>query len=347
LKSERYYGLALALGGAEISMQELTSLYALLANEGKWFPLKMVAAHSTEKGRPLLSKEASYLVAEMLKETDKPQSGWNNNQLSQHISWKTGTSSGYRDAWTVGIVGPYVLSVWIGNFNNQSNPAFIGKEIAAPLFFEIISGLKQQIDFTPRQVHLQRMHLTEVEVCKVSGMLPNHYCPEKVKTWFIPGKSPIKVDNIHREIAIDQRTGLRACQFDQHTRFEVYEFWPSDLLTIFKRAGLQRKQPPAMDPACVFNSKIGDGFAPQITSPQSEIKYVARLSDHTNSLLPLTAVVDADVKNLYWFVNETFLGKSGRDKPFLWQTASGRFIIRVVDDFGRSDARNVNVVLET
>lgn len=58
----------------------------------------------------------------------------NDGSLQLPIAWKTGTSSGYRDAWTVGVFGPYVLAVWIGNFDNQANPAFIGKEIAAPLF---------------------------------------------------------------------------------------------------------------------------------------------------------------------------------------------------------------------
>ncbi len=81
----------------------------------------------------------------MLKDTSPP--GINEGVSPwQHlpVSWKTGTSSGYRDAWTVGVFGPYVLAVWMGNFNNQGNPALIGKDIAAPLFFEIANAIRAQ-----------------------------------------------------------------------------------------------------------------------------------------------------------------------------------------------------------
>ena len=57
------------------------------------------------------------------------------------VAWKTGTSWGFRDAWSAGVVGPYVLVVWIGNFNGQGNPAFIGLDAAAPLFFRVADAL--------------------------------------------------------------------------------------------------------------------------------------------------------------------------------------------------------------
>jgi penicillin-binding protein 1C len=263
------------------------------------------------------------------------------------IAWKTGTSSGYRDAWTIGIVGPYVLAVWIGNFNNQGNPAFIGKEVAAPLFFEITTALNAELGALPATaINPNYLHLTKVAVCKSSGMLPNHYCPDTEQAWFIPGKSPIKIDNIHREVAIDPHTGLRACKFDQDTRFEVFEFWSSDLLQVYQRAGLQHRSPPAYDPQCTLNSKVGEGFAPQIISPQTQVNYIARISAARTTIIPLTAVVDADVKQVYWFLNENFLGKSARDKTFLWNARPGRFVIRVVDDYGRSDARDINIQAE-
>lgn len=342
LKSETYYGLALVLGGAELSMQELVGLYAALANDGVWHPLRFSKAQKYDMGKRLLSPEASFLVLEMLKGAD-PRGGnyGTKRRNSKTFAWKTGTSSGYRDAWTVGVVGPYVIAVWIGNFNNQSNRAFIGKEIAAPLFFEIVAALN-----LPSQSNTENrpelMHLTQVNVCKASGMLPTRYCTDTEKIWFIPGKSPIKSDTIHREVAIDMRTGLRACHFNEYTRFEVYEFWSSDLLQIFKRAGIARRLPPPYDPSCTVPMKPG-GFQPQIISPQLQVDYVARLN--TKTIIPFSAVVDADVSNVYWFLNETFLGKESRDQPFMWQAKPGNYVLRVVDDYGRSDARNLKVRL--
>ena len=344
LKSERYYGLALVLGGAELSMQELLGMYAVLANEGEWQALRFTKNQAEEPGKRLLSAEASYLVLDMLKDTDRPSAS---THFSIPVSWKTGTSSGYRDAWTAGIVGPYALAVWIGNFNNQGNMAFIGKEIAAPLFFEIASALHAQTGpLIALPHHPQRLHLTKVDVCKESGMLPNHFCPDTESVWFIPGKSPIKVDTIHREVAINRKTGLRTCHFDHDTRFAVYEFWSSDLLDIYKRTGLQRRLPPPFDAACTLDNKSDSGFSPQIASPRTQVEYIARLGDSKSLIVPFSAVVDADVKQVYWFLNENFLGKSARDKPYLWQAKPGRFVIRVVDDSGRSDARTVVVLQE-
>lgn len=347
LKSESYYGLALVLGGAELSMEELASLYATLANDGVWQPLRYVKEDNVlaSADKRLLSPEASFLVLDMLKETPLP----NDDAISQslQVSWKTGTSSGYRDAWTMGVVGPYVLAVWIGNFNNQGNPVFIGKEIAAPLFFDIIHAIHtQQVPLTNLQHYPERLHLTKVDVCKASGMLPSRYCIDTEKVWFIPGKSPIQTDTVHREIAIDNKTGLRACRFDQNTRFEIYEFWSSDLLNIFKRAGIQRRIPPPYDPSCTLGSKSSAGLSPQIISPQTQVNYVVRVNSMKDTLIPLTAVVDADVTNVYWFLNATFLGKTPRQQSFLWHAKPGKYVIRVVDDYGRADAREINVHLE-
>jgi penicillin-binding protein 1C len=60
------------------------------------------------------------------------------------IAWKTGTSWGFRDAWSAGIVGPYILVVWIGDFEDQGNPSFVGADAAAPLFFRIADALNLQ-----------------------------------------------------------------------------------------------------------------------------------------------------------------------------------------------------------
>ena len=113
----------------------------------------------------------------MLKNT--PRNDLSYNQLAPiPVSWKTGTSSGYRDAWTIGSFGPYVLAVWIGNFDNKSNPAFVGKDIAAPLFFELVDAIKQEkgplqsVTKDPEQ-----LHLTRVEVCKASGYVANPLLP--------------------------------------------------------------------------------------------------------------------------------------------------------------------------
>lgn len=341
LKAESWYGLSLALGGAELSMQELASLYAMLVNDGLWHPLRLREDEPVTVSKRLLSPEASFLVLDMLKDTPQP------NQRYQQgtISWKTGTSSGYRDAWTVGNFGPYVLAVWIGNFNNSGNPAFVGKNIAAPLFFELIDAVRHEKGSIPRlDKHPEQMNLTRIPVCKASGMLPTRYCHDQEMTWFIPGKSPIKTDTIYREVAIDNSTGLRTCHFDDNTRFEIYEFWPSDLLKIFRQAGIQRRIPPFFSPDCAFSSNHAS--RPQITSPQMDLHYIVRANSNDKNTIPLSAITDGDVSALYWFVDDKFLAKTRADKTVMWAAKAGKYVLRVVDDHGLADARDVVVELE-
>lgn len=342
LKSDSFYGLSLALGGAELSMQELSGLYAMLANEGVWRPLRMKKNEPIRAGKRLLSPEASFLVWDILKETAKPDGSNINTHQSIPVSWKTGTSSGYRDAWTVGIFGPYVLTVWIGHFDNKSNPTFIGKTIAAPLFFELVNAITHERSPMPEiNNNPIGMNLVQVEVCRASGMLPTRYCHDTDMSWFIPGKSPIHTDTIYREVAIDSTTGLRTCHFDDNTRFEIYEFWPSDLLAIFKQAGIQRRIPPFYDAKCALKSSAS--LKPQITSPQTESHYILRINTLSARTIPFTAVTDAEVKTVYWFANDTYLGNSLAPDAFLWTAKPGNFIIRVVDDHGLSDAKDIRV----
>lgn len=339
LKPENFYGLALSLGGAELTVHELASLYVMLVNEGVWHPLRHRHNESFEPGIRLLSPEASYLVLDILKDTPRPDSG---RALSQAVSWKTGTSSGFRDAWSVGAFGPYVLTVWVGNFNNQGNPALVGKKIAAPLFFELINAIHHEKGLMPTmESYPENLLLKKVEVCKASGMMPTRFCLERELTWFIPGKSPIKSDTIYREVAIDSATGLRTCHINKQTHFEVFEFWPTDLLKIFKQAGIQRRTPPPYSSDCLLVETIG--LSPQITSPQAELRYIISTAASQKTQIPLTAVVDGDVALLHWFINDTYLGKVRPDKAFIWSATAGKFVVRVVDDHGRSDVRDIIV----
>lgn len=341
LQPEKYYGLALTLGGAELTMQELAALYGVLANDGTWKPLKSCENLNSNQFEKLFSAEAAFLIRDILKNTPLPDEQFIlPEKLKNIISWKTGTSSGYRDAWSIGLVGHYVLAVWIGNFDNTSNHAFVGKNIAAPLFFNLAASLWQTegtISSLPQSATL--LNIKQILVCKDSGLLPTKFCKDTELSWFIPGKSPIKTDTIHREIAINKKTGLRTCHFDKNTEFKIYEFWPTDLLKIFKEAGIQRRTPPLFESDCTMISDMG--LSPQMTSPQADLKYIMHSSSAT---IPLAAVTDSDVNRLYWFVNNVLLGPAQRDQPFIWHPKPGKFTIRVVDDHGRSDARDIDVI---
>lgn len=345
-----HYGLSLVLGGAEISMQSLARLYAMLANQGRLRSLKMTADTVYEQEQQLLSEAGSWLTYKMLTENSRPEQSYQNQWLRHPmpVAWKTGTSYGYRDAWSVGIFGPYVLAVWVGNFNGQGNPALVGRKMAGPLFFKLVDAVRadnpQIADYQPASPHTVK----QVKVCALSGQIPGKVCPITLHGEFIPGVSPIKKCDIHREIAIDTSTGLRACRDSAQTRKAVYEFWPSDLLAVFREAGIARRLPPPYLPACqqqaVYNTT---GVKPAISSPYEHVNYYIRAEQtlHQSQEIPLTAITDADVRDVYWFANEEFLGKTKAQKPLFWKMRPGAYKLRVIDDHGRADVRQLNVLL--
>ena len=189
-----------------------------------------------------------------------PRPGMSTIAGSDAIFWKTGTSQGFHDAWSVAVFDHYVLAVWVGNFDGKSNPAFVGRSCAAPLLFQVVDAMRATGRARARPHEPPpNANLRRVEFCAVSGELPTAACTHRVTGWFIPGVSPISQCEIHREILIDDATGLRV-QSDDGTRKlhrEVYEFWPSDLLALFEQAGLPRR-----DAAAVFARQFGRSAFP-------------------------------------------------------------------------------------
>jgi len=337
-----HYGLGVVLGTAETTMEDLARLYAMLGNGGLLKPLRRAASDPVEPGVRFLSADAVFLTMDSLKANPRPRQSfreeWRAGALP--VYWKTGTSWAFRDAWAAGVFGRYALVVWIGDFRGEGNPEFVGAEAAAPLFFEIADALRARGPLRDAYA-LGQSGLTAVslEVCAVSGATPGPHCPRRAKTWFIPGVSPIAACEVHREILVDAR-GRRACGH-AGARAEVFEFWPSDLLRIFRQAGIARRAPPAYDPACGLTERSGRGAPPRITSPLSGVTYHASAADP--GPIALSAVADADAVELYWFADGALVGRAPAGKPVFWTPRPGKSTVRVVDDQGRADARGVEV----
>ncbi|WP_242108649.1 penicillin-binding protein 1C [Luteimonas aquatica] len=348
LASERHYGLALVLGGGEVTMEELARLYAMLGNDGLLKPLRWRAQDPASGGTALLSPEAAFIVRDMLLRNPRPDIGTASGVRELPVAWKTGTSWGFRDAWSAGLVGPYALVVWMGNFDGSANPALVGVDAAAPLFFSIVDGLRavrgaDDLREPPRRWPL---NLKRVEICRASGDLPNAWCPQRGWTWFIPGKSPIRVSTVHRAVAVDRDTGRPACgRIDPaRVRMEVYEFWPTDLARVFAQAGIPRRAPPAGADCAIDDG--GLGAAPRIQSPLRATRYTLRLSRPQQSAIALSASVDAGVSRVFWFSGGNYIATTRAGESASWTPPqAGLFRLSAVDDHGRADTRDVEVAI--
>jgi penicillin-binding protein 1C len=343
-QSESHYGLGLVLGTGEVTMEELVTLYATLANRGLLRPLRRTSADPASDGLRVLSEEASWLVLDMLAQNPRPIDPRLPSTDGLRVAWKTGTSWGFRDAWSVGLVGPYVLAVWVGDFSGRSNPEFIGVKTAAPLFFSMVDALAAHDRNLGKTGAWPRpKNVTKVDVCSESGQLPGPHCSHKRSTWFIAGRSPTAPCTVHRSFAIDDKSGRRTCASQPHgpTHDQVFEVWPTDMLKLWSTAGLPRKTPPPAAPGCPAEQDV-TGAPPRITSPLGGVAYTLR-PGKGNDTLAFLAETDGDAHEVFWYVGRRFAGKTASGRPWLWKMKPGTFVVRAVDDRGRSDAQTLRV----
>lgn len=188
-----HYGLSIVVGGAETDMRTLVRLYAMLANGGLLRDVKYTDGQKLHNPQRVLSPEAALLTLTMLDHPDPQRLPF---ALSSHsalpVYWKTGTSNGFRDAWTIGVFGPYVLAVWTGHFDGHASPALIGVEAAAPLFFDLAGAVMRHEPLRDQvRPALDNLNVARISICESTGA--PRACGLDRKGWFIPGKSPFAI----------------------------------------------------------------------------------------------------------------------------------------------------------
>jgi len=354
-QNEKYYGLAISLGSAEVTPLTVAGLYTALGNFGKWSPLKFNLESQDRKETKILSSESSFMILDMLKKNSRSDSPLLDevSKSKMPVAWKTGTSYGFRDAWTAGVLGDHALVVWLGNFDNSANPALVGRELASPLFFEIADLLKGKGLIKPSDwENLLGLKLKSTEVCSLTGGFSRGVCPHVKKTWFQPGVSPIDDCHVHREYLVSQRTGKRICNIPASgsidlgsTKKEVYEFWPSDIVQLYVKFGLPYKKAPPFEEYCE-QAETGFAAVPEIVSPKQDLIYSVRFDKSSGyEKIPLKAKVDQEIKKVFWFANQKPLGESLPQETLMVELSPGNYDITLVDDHGQVASRPFQVQL--
>ena len=135
-------GLAVALGGVGLSLEDLARVYAGLAQLGAVVPLRDQRAN-IGPGAQVIAPRAAWQVGDILRGIAPPAGA------PSGLAYKTGTSYGYRDAWAIGYDGRHVIGVWVGRPDGTPVPGTIGGDHAAPLLFEAFGRLKPALDPAP------------------------------------------------------------------------------------------------------------------------------------------------------------------------------------------------------
>ncbi|TXK45772.1 penicillin-binding protein 1C [Pontibacter qinzhouensis] len=340
-KESSQLGLSLILGGCGVKLEELTNLFSTFANQGRHTPIRWLQSDTSAAQTPLVSPAAAYMVNQILtqlKRPDLPHNAHNSARLPK-IAWKTGTSYGRKDAWSIGYNKKYTIGVWVGNFSGEGVPELNGTDSATPLLFDLFNTIDYD---SPETWFTAPKGLSYRSVCVESGKPVNSFCTSHTTDTYIPGISAVAKCTHLKRVAVSADGKMAYCTSCQpNAGFEEkwYPNYAPEILTFFDSEHIPYQQLPLHNPAC---SRIFQEFAPVITSPTAEMEYILERNEHQQ--LMLHANTHNEVKQVYWYINNKFLkAASPTEKIFFEPEKAGHFKISCTDDQGRNTDSHITI----
>ncbi len=333
-------GLSVILGGCGTTLMELVQLYSVLANEGKLIPLGLLRHQTEETADSILSAAAAYMITDILTQHDRPDlpTAYRNTSNLPPIAWKTGTSFGRHDAWSIGYNKNYTIGVWIGDFKGSSIATLNGANFASPLLFSIFNAIdnNQKANwFAAPKTLSYRM------LCEESGLLPTEHCDHLVMDMYIPTVSDMHVCDAQKAVFVDEEETMSYCSWCLPERGYKQKWYPNpdaELIRFYEDQGMIITKVPPHNSLC---SRISDGNKPQIISPQDRMRYI--LPDASQKIA-LMCNAAADVHKVFWFVDNEFVGSVEKKESLFFSPSKGTLKIVCTDDRGRSSEIHIEVL---
>jgi len=335
-KDRSKLGLSMVLGGCGASLEELTGLYGAFANQGVYYRPKFVKTGqggSDPNGQTLLGPSACFMINETLSKINRPDFplNWQSTERMPKIAWKTGTSYGRRDAWSIGYNKRYTIGVWAGNFSATGVPELSGASVATPLLFKLFNSIDYDSD---EQWYTQPADCDTRQVCSESGMLPNEDCKNLSSDYFIPLVSSMQKCNQREEIKISPDEKISYCNVCAPStgyKKKWFRKITPDMQHYFEERKIGYEKIPAHNSSC---EKLFAEAGPVIVSPRSGSEYL--ISKKNPEPLLLSCNVGNDVQKVYWYVNNRFYKAADAASKQFFVPEEGPVKISCTDDKGRN-----------
>jgi penicillin-binding protein 1C len=286
------YGAGFVLGNAETRLLDLGAAYAGLARGGTAMRSKFLATEHQPITR-IASKEATAIVTDILCDNDARQKSFGLRSplaFEQRVAAKTGTSSGFRDTWTVGFDKEHTVAVWAGNFDARPMRDTLAVRAATPLWAAIMQELLRHDH--PIDPPVKNERVVRREICKTTGLVPSRFSATRMPELFLVGTEPR--ENSADYFAGDGKLVLPA----------AYARW----------CGSRDN---------TIGAHVRSEF--RITNPPPNAHYqIDPVLPPSQQMIELTAACSNDVK---WFVNGVKVAPE-RDGRFFWRLAPGESNVR-------------------
>jgi penicillin-binding protein 1C len=357
-RDRRKLGLSMILGGCGATLEELTGLYSIFANEGRWVrpmyttddtaggsaaggsaavvsaaPLRNAWRPDSAALQSVLSPAAAYMINEILSKVNRPDFpvNWQTTVHLPKVAWKTGTSYGRRDAWSIGYNRRYTVGVWVGNFSGVGVPELSGANVATPLLFTVFNTIDYDDDDSwfnqPADCDIRK-------VCTETGLPAGDNCDHLVTDYFIPLVSPTKrCDNLQElYVSADEKLSYcRVCLPESGYKKKLYKIVPPEMRDYYEANKIAYVPIPQHNPAC---EKVFSEGGPVVISPSNGSEYL--ISRKSPEPVQLRCKVGNDVGKVYWYINDKFYkaGDAGARQYFI--PAEGPVKVSCTDDKGRN-----------
>ncbi len=333
-KQSKDLGLSMILGGCGVSLEEQTRLFVAFANGGEFQELNYVNKNDSKQQKTtLISPEASFLITNILTQITRPDlpNNFDNTYHLPRIAWKTGTSFGKKDAWSIGYNRHYTVGVWIGNFSGVGVPELSGANIATPLLFELFNTIEYN---SPATWFKPTQNLSLRKVCAESGEISNEFCTHQVLDYAIMGISSTRKCQ-HLKSVFTDKTGQMAyctqCLPDSGFLKKQYPNLAPELMAYYENKQIPYLKIPPHNPACTRVFEVG---APNIVSPNDGSEYFMDPTEKQE--LQLACQAANDVAEVYWYINDRLFQKSLPKTSLFFSPPKGRIKISCADDKGRN-----------
>ncbi len=229
------YGLALTLGGGEVKLLDLTAAFGIF-QDGRRLETRALldirAAGAANDASPapaarsmrVIAPETAYLITDILSDPIARVPAFGEHPVLETpfpAAVKTGTTTDWRDNWTVGYSTERIVGVWVGNADNAPMLDVSGVDGAGPIWRDLMVAAHPiaPAPFTRPE------GVVEATVCAPSGLLPTPECPRVRSERFIVGTQPVRPDTQFRAVAIDAATGLQATTETPASRVQQRVYW--------------------------------------------------------------------------------------------------------------------------
>ena len=357
-KPSSHYGLSLILGGAESSLWEVTSTYASLASSLNYFSTHFSTYRSQEfneatyvqnetkdfgkeQFEPLVLGAGSiYSTFQSMYEVNRPEGdeNWQFFDSSQPIAWKTGTSFGFKDAWAVGVTPKYAIGVWAGNADGEGRPGLTGITAAAPLLFDVLDALPQSGWFQE-----PFDDLVELDVCEQSGFRASVYCNDIKKEWVPTHGTRSGPCPYHQQVFLDATERFRVNSECYPLEDMVAKNWlvlPPILEYYYASSNPNYKPlPPYLEGCSALENNLMEFIYPK----NNEAVLIPKDLGKTNREIILKLAHQQSNTTIYWYLDETFLGKTENFHELILEIEPGTYTLTAVDSQGNRIQQEVEV----